>query len=73
MAANFMRSTSEPTTRAAVMAAKVAWNEMKVSSGITTPVENVATLLAGVTSLRNRRPRPPTKLSQLPPSVNAKL
>ena len=68
-----MRSATPPSTSAAVMQAKVIWKQMKVSSGITTPVENVAPMLAGVTPFMNRRPKPPTKLSRPPPSVKAKL
>ncbi len=55
------------------MQAKVIWKAMKASSGITTPVEKVATVLAGVTPFRNNLSPPPTNLSRAPPSVKARL
>ena len=72
-AANFMRSATPPRTRAAVMQAKVIWKAMKTSSGMTTPVEKVATVLAGVTSFRKSLPPPPMNLSRPPPSEKDRL
>jgi len=55
------------------MQAKVIWKAMKTNSGMTTPVEKVATVLAGVTPSRKSRPPPPMNLSRAPPSVKARL
>ena len=57
---NFARSAKAPRIRQQVIAAKVAWNATKTSSGITTPFENVAPLAnspftGSNVPLRNRR------------------
>src|SRR5262249_52471252 len=59
-AENFMRSANPPTISAGVMQAKVIWKQMYTSSGITTPLENVATLDSGVTPMRKTLDSPPT-------------
>ena len=74
-AENFMRSAKAPTIRQHVMAAKVAWNAMNSSSGITTPLLKVAPIanspLAGSNRPRMKiRSSPPTNAL---PSVNARL
>ena len=43
-AENFMRSANAPTIRQQVIAANVAWNAMNSSSGMTTPLLNVAAI-----------------------------
>ena len=58
-AENLMRSAKAPTISAQVMAAKVAWKAMKVSSEMTTPLLKVAATESTVTPLRNSLSRPP--------------
>ena len=61
-----MRSANPPTISAGVMQAKVIWKQMKTSSGITTPLEKVATVDSGVTPIRKILEKPPTKLLAAP-------
>ena len=63
------RSAKAPTISAQVMAAKVAWKPMKVSSGMTTPLLKVAPTESAVMPLRNSLPRPPKKGPD-PPNVS---
>ena len=67
-APNFMRSAMAPTISAGVMAAKVSWKMTKVSSGISTPAENVAAVVEGVTPARKSLEKSPMK-AESPPSV----
>ena len=76
-AENLIRSANAPTIRHTVIAAKVAWNATKMSSGMTTPLLNVAAVANEPTPSfiekmppRNSRSRPP---KNAPPSVNAML
>ena len=48
-AANFMRSANEPTIKAQVIPANVAWNAMKMYSGIFTLSVKVSASESGVT------------------------
>ena len=74
-AENLMRSANAPTIRQHVIAANVAWNAMKSSSGMTTPLLNVAAIanspVSGLyMSFMNARSKLPKKAL---PSVNAML
>jgi hypothetical protein len=70
MAANFVRSTSEPSKSAAVMPANVAWNMTNTSSGMATPTEKVAPGESGAMPDRNIFENPPMKSD---PPVKVKL
>ena len=63
-AENLIRSTTDPSTSATVIAAKVIWKLMKTYSGISTPAVKVAAWLAGVTPARNALSRLPTKFDR---------
>ncbi len=74
-AENFIRSASAPTIRQHVIAAKVAWNATNTSSGMTTPLLNVAPIANSPVAelnvpFRNSRSSPPKNAL---PSVNARL
>ena len=74
-AENFMRSANAPTIRQQVMAAKVAWNAMNRSSGITTPLLKVPAIAIVPATGSNMpfmktRSKPPKKAL---PSVKARL
>ena len=71
-AENFIRSTTDPSTSAAVIAAKVIWKQTKTYSGISTPAVNVADWLAGVTPARNALPSPEMKLDAPPDTSGPK-
>jgi hypothetical protein len=60
-AANFVRSAKEPRSSDAVMPAKVAWKQTKISSGMAMPTENVAPGASGATPERNAFENPPMK------------
>ena len=70
-AENFMRSTTDPSTSATVIAAKVIWKATKTISGITTPRLKVSTTVEGSTPFSSALEKPPTKELRLPPSVKA--
>ena len=70
-AENFIRSTTEPSTSATVIAAKVIWKQTNTYSGMATPVVKVAAVEAGVTPCRNTLPKP--AISALPPSPKASV
>ena len=53
-AENFIRSTTDPSTSATVIAAKVIWKQMKTYSGIATPAVKVAAVVLGDTPLQER-------------------
>ena len=57
VAANFIRSTTDPRTSATVIAAKVIWKLMKTYSGISTPSVKVAAWLEAVTPDRKNLPQ----------------
>jgi hypothetical protein len=68
--ANFTRSANAPTISAQVMHANAPWNTKNASSGITTPLVNVAPSEAVVRPAANNRSQPPMKAL---PGVNARL
>ena len=68
-AENRTRSANAPTISAQVIPAKVAWNAMNDSSGITTPLLKVAATDSGITPLRNNLLKFPKKLP-LPPKAS---
>ncbi len=72
-AENFIRSTTEPSTSAMVIAAKVIWNATKTYSGISTPAVKVAAWLAGVTPDRNALPKPAMKFDAPPDRSGPKV
>ena len=57
-AENLMRSAKAPTIRAGVIIANVIWNTKYDSSGITTPLENVAAVELASTPCRKSSTRP---------------
>src|SRR5262249_37453051 len=74
-ALNFMRSANAPTIRQQVIAANVAWNATNTSSGIATPLLNVAPAVNSAFTGSNRpfmntRLKPPKNWL---PSLNARL
>src|SRR6185369_15613664 len=78
-AENLTRSANPPRINAQVIAAKVAWKATKASSGMTTPLLNVAAVenspfTASNVPFKNNRSNPPMYFPSAPlPSVNAKL
>ena len=69
---NLVRSAIAPMISAGVMAAKVSWKTTKVSSGMTTPREKVATVDVRVDAGEEQLvEKPPMKASKPPPSVKA--
>ena len=74
-AENFARSANAPRIRQQVIAANVAWNATKTSSGIGVPLQNVAAIenspfAESNVPFRNSRSKPPKNAL---PSVNARL
>ena len=63
-AENLMRSTTEPSTSATVIAAKVIWKQTKTYSGISTPAVKVAACEAGVMPFRKALSKVETKLER---------
>ena len=70
IAENFIRSANAPIISAGVIAANVSWKATNTSSGMTTPLLNVAPTESGVMPSKKALPKPPK--NGLPP-VNATL